>query len=225
MLNRCYDRYERVQDFLMVSRNWNILGYSQEDVVNLIKDGFSPLLAGVLCSKGLTTPGLARGFLNCGLDSILDPFLMEDMDKAVKRISIAIEKKEKVAVYGDYDVDGVTSTCLVYEYLTEKGLDCDIHIPDRIDEGYGVNKNAIRDIANQGATLIITVDCGITAFKEMELAKELGVDVVITDHHECMDELPIAIAVVDPKRHGSEYPFPYLAGVGVAFKLICAIVG
>jgi single-stranded-DNA-specific exonuclease len=138
---------------------------------------------------------------------------------------LAIEKKEKAAVYGDYDVDGVTSTCLIYEYLTEKGLSCIIHIPDRIDEGYGINENAIRDIADKGASLIITVDCGITAFKEMELAKELGVDVIITDHHECMDELPQAIAVIDPKRHESAYPFPYLAGVGVAFKLLCAIEG
>lgn len=209
----------------MVSRKWNVIGYNQSDADLLIENGFSPLLAGVLCSKGMTTPQLAKAFLDCGMESFHDPLLMKDMDKAVLRIFLAIEKKEKVAVYGDYDVDGVTATCLVYEYLSDKGLECIIHIPDRIDEGYGINENAIRDIASKGATLIITVDCGITAFIETDLAGELGIDVIVTDHHECMDELPKALAVIDPKRHDGEYPFPYLAGVGVAFKLLCAIEG
>ncbi len=209
----------------MSVRNWNVLGCRKEDVENLIREGYSPLLAGVLCSKGFTTPELAREFLNCGYDSFLDPFLLKDMEKAVSRINAAIEKREQVAVYGDYDVDGVTATCLIYEYLTEKGLSCLIHIPDRIDEGYGINENAIRELASKGATLIITVDCGITAFKELDIAVELGVDVIVTDHHECMDELPKAVAVIDPKRKDGEYPFPFLAGVGVAFKLLCAMQG
>ncbi len=209
----------------MAVRNWNVLAYSKEDVENLIKAGYSPLLAGVLCSKGFSTPELAREFLDCGYDSFLDPFLLADMEKAVNRINAAIENKEKVAVYGDYDVDGVTATCLVYEYLTEKGLSCIVHIPDRIDEGYGVNENAIRELAAKGATLIITVDCGITAFSELEIAAGLGVDVIVTDHHECSEELPRAVAVVDPKRKDRAYPFPFLAGVGVAFKLLCAVEG
>ncbi len=209
----------------MKVKRWNILGYAKEDVNNLVEHGFSPLLAGVLCSRGLKTPELARQFLKSGTESLYDPFLIKDMDRAVERLRRAIENGEKVAVYGDYDVDGVTSTCLVYQYLTSKGVPCIVHIPDRLDEGYGVNETAIRNIAASGATLIVTVDCGITAVNETALAKELGVDIIITDHHECSGELPDAEAVIDPRRPDCCYPFPYLAGVGVAFKLISAMEG
>jgi len=206
-------------------KRWNVIGCAHEEVKNLIAHGFSPLLAGVLCSRGLCSPEVAGDFLQSGTEALLDPYLMKDMDKAAERLRLAIENKEKVAVYGDYDVDGVTSTCMVYEYLTEKGVPCISHIPDRLDEGYGVNETAIRSIAEKGVTLIVTVDCGITAAREVELAKELGVDVVVTDHHECAGEIPAAVAVVDPKRPDCSYPFPYLAGVGVAFKLLSAMEG
>jgi len=207
----------------MKIKRWNVIGCAKEAVQNLIAHGFTPLLAGVLCSRGLCEPEAAEAFLRSGADALLDPFLLKDMDKAVERLRLAIKNKEMVAVYGDYDVDGVTATCMLYEYLSEKGVPCIAHIPDRLDDGYGVNENAIRGIAEKGATLIVTVDCGITAIKEVELARELGVDVIITDHHECSGEIPKAVAVVDPKRPDCGYPFPQLAGVGVAFKLLSAL--
>ena len=206
-------------------KRWNVIGCAKEEVKNLIAHGFSPLLAGVLCSRGLCTPEAAGEFLQSGTEALLDPYLMKDMGKAVERLRHAIENREKIAIYGDYDVDGVTSTCILYEYLSERGVPCIVHIPDRLDEGYGVNENAIRSIAEQGATLIITVDCGITALREVELARELGMDVIITDHHECAGEIPEAVAVIDPKRPDCNYPFPHLAGVGVAFKLLSALEG
>ena len=209
----------------MKVKRWNILGNDIEDVDVLVKHGFSPLVAGVLCSRGFKTPELAEQFLKCGTESLYDPFLIKDMDRAVARLRRAIEDGEKVAVYGDYDVDGVTSTCLMYQYLGSKGISCIVHIPDRLDEGYGVNEPAIRRLAAEGATLLVTVDCGITAAKETALAKTLGLDIIITDHHECSGELPEAEAVVDPRRPDCGYPFPYLAGVGVAFKLVSAMEG
>lgn len=209
----------------MKIKRWNVIGCSREAVQNLIAHGFTPLLAGVLCSRGLCEPEAAEAFLRSGAESLLDPFLLKDMDKAAERLRLAIEKKERVAIYGDYDVDGITATCMLYEYLSEKGVPCIAHIPDRLDDGYGVNENAIRTLAEKGVKLIVTVDCGITAVKEVELARELGMDVVITDHHECAGEIPKAAAVVDPKRPDCDYPFPQLAGVGVAFKLLSALEG
>jgi len=206
-------------------KRWNVIGCEKEAVQKLIAHGFTPLLAGVLCSRGLSDPEAAEAFLRSGAEALLDPYLLKDMDKAVERLRLAIENKERVAVYGDYDVDGVTATCMLYEYLSEKGVPCMVHIPDRLDDGYGVNENAIRSLAEKGATLIVTVDCGITAVKEVELARELGMDVIITDHHECAGEIPGAVAVVDPKRPDCGYPFPQLAGVGVAFKLLSALEG
>ena len=151
-----------------------------------------------------------------------DPFLLPDMKKAVFRIVKAVEKNEKTAVYGDYDADGVTGTSLLVMFLRSLGLDVIYHIPDRLTEGYGVNCDSIRALAKDGVSLIVKVDTGITAIDEVKLANELGVDVIITDHHECRPVLPEAVAVVDPKRPDCKYPFKDLAGVGVAFKLICA---
>jgi single-stranded-DNA-specific exonuclease len=148
-----------------------------------------------------------------------------DMPKAVHRLTHAIDKGEKIAVYGDYDVDGITSTCLVTDYLRSRGADCLPYIPDRMEEGYGVNTGAIESLCRQGVKLIVTVDCGVTALEEADFAASLGVDMIITDHHECLDTLPAAVAVVDPKRPDSPYPGRELAGVGVAFKLLCAMEG
>ncbi len=180
------------------------------------------IVAKVLLNRGFTDAAEAKKFLDKNSDSFYSPSLLCDMDKAVARINEAIAKKENVVVYGDYDVDGITSTALVVSFLRGKGIDARAYIPDRQNEGYGINKAAIKSISESGATLIISVDTGITAFEETEYAKELGCDVIITDHHECKQELPNAVAVINPKRMDCRYPFKDLAGVGVAFKLVCA---
>ena len=204
---------------------WKIANIGNNDIGELVKGGYSPLLAAVLCSRGFTTVAEADAFLRCGADYLNNPFLMADMDKAASRVRLAIERGEKVAVFGDYDVDGITSTCLLTDYLTFRGLACIPYIPSRIEEGYGLNCAAVESLANSGVSLIITVDCGVTAVEEAEFAKTLGVDMIITDHHECREVLPDALAVVNPKRHDCDYPSRDLAGVGVAFKLLCAIEG
>jgi len=187
--------------------------------------GLTPLLSALLSARNITAAEDVQNLLNPGAELLHDPFLMKDMDKAVSRIRQAIENGEQTAVYGDYDVDGITSGCLLTGFLRQQGLECQLYIPDRISEGYGLNKDAIKSIHDRGATLIITVDCGITAVEEARYAESLGVSLVITDHHECRDELPKAAAVVDPKRADCEYPDSSLAGVGVAFKLVCALSG
>ena len=145
------------------------------------------------------------------------------MDKAVCRIKDALEKKEKITIYGDYDVDGITSIAILYKHLTSMGFEVDYYIPDRIQEGYGVNREALDKIKENGTGVVITVDTGITAVEETEYAKSIGMDIIITDHHECKETIPEAIAAIDPKRKDCKYPFKNLAGVGVAFKLIQAL--
>ncbi len=185
--------------------------------------GLSTLCATVLCARGLDTPDEARRFLSSGTERFHDPFLLRDMDRAVARIRQALDGRETIAVYGDYDVDGITATCLLTEALAQQGGQVVSYIPDRSEEGYGLNPGAVTHLAGQGVTLIVTVDCGITAAKEVEFARSLGIDVVVTDHHHCKDELPAAVAVVDPRRNDCPYPFPELAGVGVALKLAQAL--
>ncbi|MBQ8817542.1 MAG: single-stranded-DNA-specific exonuclease RecJ [Clostridia bacterium] len=184
--------------------------------------GVSPLFSVLLYNRGYTTAESARHFLRFEETDFHDPYLMADMERAVDRILSAVDKKEKIYIYGDYDVDGVTSVSMLYLYLTSLGAEVGIKIPKRDGEGYGVSGAAVRTIAESGATLIITVDTGITANAEVEYARELGVDFVVTDHHECHGELPLAAAVVNPHRPDCEYPFKELAGVGVIFKTICA---
>ena len=189
-------------------------------------DGLPPIVHALLSSRGYRSESEMRAFIDTGSEQLTDPLALTDMAKACERIEMAIRQKEKVAVYGDYDVDGITSSCMLTHYLRSRGLECKLYIPDRLSEGYGLNTPAISALAEGGATLIITVDCGITSIDEVEFARELGVDVVITDHHECKDELPNAVAVVDPKRgEPGDIPVDSLAGVGVAFKLICALEG
>lgn len=190
-----------------------------------MRAGYSPLLSAVLCVRGINSPESAREFLECGPGALADPFMMTDMAAAVERIKLAIERRERVAVYGDYDVDGITSTCVLTDHLRKKGLDCLYYIPDRMEEGYGLNTGAIKSLQEKGVSLIITVDCGVTTVEEAAYAALLGVDMIITDHHECRDTLPAAVAVVDPKRADCNYPSRDLAGVGVAFKLLCALEG
>lgn len=185
----------------------------------------SPLVAKVLLNRGLKDAGDAKRFIERSVDSLYSPFLIRDMDKAVERINKALENREKITVYGDYDVDGITSTTVLVSFLRKKGAVVDAYIPDRQNEGYGVNREAIERISKSGTKLIITVDTGITAGDEVEFAKSMGTDVIITDHHECKDSVPNATAVINPKRTDCTYPFKDLAGVGVAFKLICALAG
>lgn len=190
----------------------------------LVGSGYAPLAAMILASRGITTAQAAQEYLRCDAP-LPDPFMMTDMDIAAGRVGLAMSRGEKVAVFGDYDVDGITATCLLTDFLRRQGTDCVSYIPGRLEEGYGLNPLAIRQLQEEGVSLIITVDCGITAVEEAQLCKELGVDLIITDHHECKEVLPDAIAVVDPHRPDGGYPHNTLAGVGVAFKLAAALSG
>lgn len=187
--------------------------------------GITPLVARVLVNRGITDAGDAKRFIERDVESLHSPFLINDMDKAVDRINKAIEKGEQITIYGDYDVDGITSTAVMVSFLKKKGAKVNAYIPDRQNEGYGVNVEAIEKIIEMGTGLIITVDTGITAGEEVNFAKERGIDIIITDHHECKDVVPDATAVINPKRTDCQYPFKDLAGVGVAFKLVCALNG
>jgi len=187
--------------------------------------GVPPLCALVLCARGLDTAEKAREFLRCDGGLLHDPLLMRDMDAAAARLSAALAGGETVAVYGDYDVDGITATCLLTDYLRSRGAEVIPYIPGRLEEGYGLNREAVAALKDRGASLIVTVDCGITAVEEAGHAAALGVDVIITDHHECKEALPAACAVVDPHRSDCPYPFKHLAGVGVALKLVLALGG
>ena len=204
---------------------WNIGTLDRERAEALIASGISPLAAALLVSRGLGTPEAAADLLASCSGPLRDPFLLPDMGRAAERVRLALERGEKIAVFGDYDVDGITATCLLTDFLRSRNADCTWYIPARLEEGYGLNEIAIRGLHALDVDLIITVDCGITAVDEARLCRDLGMDLIITDHHECKAELPEAIAVVDPHRKDSVYPFPHLAGVGVAFKLAAAVSG
>ncbi|MBQ5608194.1 MAG: single-stranded-DNA-specific exonuclease RecJ [Oscillospiraceae bacterium] len=203
---------------------WNTAVPDPEAVNALVRGGYAPLAAMVLASRGLTSKDRADRYLDCNAP-LLDPYLMTDMNLAAQRVALAMERGEKIAVFGDYDVDGITSTCLLTDFLRRYGCDCMPYIPGRLEEGYGLNPIAINHLHSLGVTLIITVDCGITAIDEALMCKALGIDLVITDHHECKDKLPEAVAVVDPHRPDGGYPHKTLSGVGVAFKLVAALCG
>ena len=204
-------------------KNWEISGFDRDVAVEFYREGINPLISVFLASRGVVDGGSARALLEDAPDLICDPFLMIEMDKAVARINAAVEKGEHIAIYGDYDVDGVTSCVVLAQWLRSKGADYEIYIPGRLDEGYGLNCPALDTLKARGVGLVITVDCGITAIAEAMYARNIGLGLVITDHHECRPELPEADAVVDPKRPDCRYPHKALAGVGVAFKLICAL--
>ncbi len=189
----------------------------------LLSAGVSPLAALTLAGRGIRSREEASSFLAAGPELLHDPMLLRDMDAAVERINRALEQSETIAIYGDYDVDGITATCLLSSYLTERGAKVLPYIPDRLTEGYSLNTDAITRLRLKGARLLVTVDCGITNVKEAAFARGIGMDVVITDHHECKEELPQAAAVVNPHRPDCPYPFKQLAGVGVALKLALAL--
>ena len=203
---------------------WNENQPDMGAVNALVGAGYAPLSAMVLACRGIETGSQAKKYLDCNAP-LLDPFLMTDMALAAGRVGIAIEKGEKIAVFGDYDVDGITATCLLTDFLRRHGANCVSYIPGRLEEGYGLNAIALRQLSADGVKLIVTVDCGITAVEEAKLCRELGMELVITDHHECKDTLPQAVAVVDPHRPDGGYPHKNLSGVGIAFKLAAALCG
>lgn len=206
----------------MNRKKW-IVSESNRDIAAEIAEncGVDPFAAYLLVARGLTDEFLVESFLYD--TDIIDPFLLPDMEKACERIKSAIHNGEKITVFGDYDADGVTSTALLYSYLSKNGANVDYYIPDRAGEGYGMNIDAIESLKERGTSLIITVDNGISAIEEIRKAKELSIDVVVTDHHQCSEVLPEAVAVVDPHRKDSDIEFREWAGVGVAFKLVSAL--
>ena len=209
----------------MKFQKWNIGSPRQTEIDLLRSAGYPYLLSTVLAARGVTTAESAAEYLDRERTLSYSPMQMRDMDRAVARIQRAIAGGETIAVFGDYDVDGITSTVLLMDYLQSCGAACLRYIPRRIEDGYGLSCDAIRRLREQGATLMVTVDCGITGNEEVDYANSLGMDVVITDHHECKDPLPAAVAVVDPHRPDCPYPFKHLAGVGVALKLVLALGG
>ena len=186
------------------------------------KIGMSPVLAGLLIQRGIKTESAAKRFFRPMLNELIDPFLMNDMDVAVDRLNDAMGRKERIMVYGDYDVDGCTAVALVYKFLQQFYSNIDYYIPNREGEGYGVSRQGIDFAAETGVKLIIVLDCGIKAIEEIAYAKQRGIDFIICDHHEPDDELPPAVAILNPKRRDSTYPFKQLCGCGVGFKLMQA---
>ncbi|MGN1384328.1 MAG: single-stranded-DNA-specific exonuclease RecJ [Clostridia bacterium] len=207
-----------------MNKKWECYNLDNEKVEELVKKRhITNLLASILVNRGIIDGEKINVFLNPTRKDFYNPFLMPDMEIAVKRIVKAIENKEKIMIYGDYDADGITSITVLKKYLNEIGLKTGEYIPNRLNEGYGLNKDAISKIYNDGYKLMITVDCGISGLEEVEYANSLGMEIIITDHHEPAEKLPEAIAVIDAKRKDNKYPFNQLAGVGVVFKLIQAI--
>lgn len=207
-----------------MNKKWEIYKANEEKVEELQKKyKLNRLLSTLLTNRGITEETEIEKFLNPKRSDFYDPFGMPDMEKAVERILKVIENKEQIIIYGDYDVDGITSVTVLKSFLEERGIQVNVYIPNRLNEGYGLNKTAMEEIAKQGNKLMITVDCGITAVEEVEYAKKFGIETIITDHHEPAEELPKAIAVVDAKRKDNKYECRNLAGVGVVFKLIQAL--
>ena len=203
---------------------WNVSNPEPEAVNALRQGGYPPLAARILASRGIRNPKEAHDLLDCSCP-LPSAFLLTEMDVAAGRVACAMDNHEKIAVFGDYDVDGITATCLLTDFLRSCGADCVSYIPGRLEEGYGLNPIAIHSLHDQGVKLIVTVDCGITAVEEAELCQQLGMELVITDHHECKDRLPRAVAIVDPHKPDDTYPHRCLSGVALAFKLVCALSG
>ena len=200
---------------------WEILDNNSFDQVNALSVllNVHPIIAKILLKRGINNLEKAKKFFRSPLDNLYDPFLMKDMEKAVNRLRRAVLSEEQILIYGDYDVDGITSISFLYLLLKELGVKVIYYIPDRQLEGYGLSDKGIIFAKENNVDLIVTVDCGVTGHKEIDLANQLGMDVIVSDHHEPMPELPNAIAVLDPKRPDCSYPFKQLAGVGVTYKL------
>ncbi len=207
----------------MKYKEWKVAPACPQAQQRLEEAGLPPLLAGLLAGRGVRTEAEAAVLLSPTREPLLSPLLLRDMEVAAARLRQGLERGEIIAVYGDYDVDGITSTVILMDYLKSCGANCLRFIPRRIEDGYGFSSDAIARLREQGASLMITVDCGITGVEEVAFAASIGMDVVVTDHHECQEQLPPAVAVVDPHRPDCPYPFKHLAGVGVALKLVLAL--
>ncbi len=202
---------------------WNVKKYEKRQVKEISnKFNISSVMAKLLISKDIKPKDIEM-YLNGTIDDLRDPFDIKDMEKFVERVMFAVNNHEKICIYGDYDVDGITSITIMYKFLKSIGADVMYYLPDRLIEGYGVNKEALREIASNGAKLVITVDCGITAVEETEYAKSLKIDMCITDHHECAKILPDSVCIINPKQEDDTSYFKMFAGVGVAFKCIVAL--
>nr|WP_330408564.1 single-stranded-DNA-specific exonuclease RecJ [Romboutsia weinsteinii] len=209
---------------LIFNKKWTLKHTGNVEENELSKKlKISPEISQILKNRGINSEKDSEIFMNPSLEYLRDPFLMKDMKKAVDRIQRAIKNNEKIWIYGDYDVDGVSSTSILCIYFDSIDYPAKYYIPNRLEEGYGINEEAIRLIHEQGCDILISVDCGITSVKEVEIANELGIDVIITDHHECQSEIPEAYAVINPKQDDCHYPFDMLCGCGVAFKIIQAL--
>lgn len=206
-----------------MTKKWQIYESNNEKIEEISKKyNLNKLLATILVNRNIEENQIET-YLNPNRKNFHDPFLMPDMEIAVNRILKAMGNKEKIIIYGDYDVDGITSITVLKSFLKDRGIDVDQYIPNRLEEGYGLNNPAVKKIAEQGYDLMITVDCGISGIEEIKYANSLGIETIVTDHHEVGEELPDAIAVVDAKRKDNIYPCRDLAGVGVVFKLIQAL--
>ena len=208
-----------------LNRKW-VFANVEDGAVNRLKEdhGLSTLLAQLMVNRGLGDPEEARFFLDARLDTVHDPFLMRGMDVAVRRIVQAIQNRETVTVYGDYDVDGVTSAALVVHFFRELGAPFDYYLPNRMEEGYGLNNSALDTIKARGSKLVITADTGITALSQVAHANKIGMEVIVTDHHQvAVEGLPDALAVLNPHQPECTYPFKFLSGVGIVFKLAVGI--
>ena len=206
-----------------MNKKWQIYETNEEKINQISqKYNLNKLLASIIINRNINEEDI-EVFLNPTRKNFHDPFLMPDMKIAVERIIKAINNKEKIIIYGDYDVDGITSITVLKSFLEDRGMHVDSYIPNRLEEGYGLNKPAIDEIVKNKYDLMITVDCGISGIEEIEYANSLGLETIVTDHHEVGDKLPNATAVVDAKRKDNQYPCRDLAGVGVVFKLIQAI--
>ena len=204
-------------------KQWQVRSVISPEASQALAD-YTPLMRQILYNRGYVTPEKAEGYLNASMPHIINPLGLLGMQLAVDRILQAIDSKESIVVYGDYDVDGVTATALLYEVLQVLGATVREYIPNRFDEGYGLNNDALLDIYNEGDRLVITVDCGIRSLIEADYARQMGLDLIITDHHHPLGEIPQAVAVINPKQVGDTYPDKNLAGVGLAYKLAQALL-
>ena len=205
----------------MGRKHWKIKDVSDELPVQRLTDSLniSPILARLLILRDIQTFNQARQFFRPSIESIHDPFMMDQMETATTRVITALTENEKICIYGDYDVDGTCATALLYMFLKELDANVEFYIPRRLEEGYGLSTAAIDSVKEKGTQLMITVDCGITAIEETDYANKLGIDVIICDHHQPKEDIPNAWAVLDPLKPVCNYPFKYLSGAGVAFKL------
>ena len=214
----------------MGRKHWKIKDVSDEISVQRLTDSLniSPILAGLLVQRDIKTFSQAKQFFRPSIESLYDPFMMDQMETATTRVITALTENQKICIYGDYDVDGTCATALLYMFLKELDANVEFYIPRRLEEGYGLSTAAIDIVKEKGTNLMIAVDCGITAIAETDYANQLGIDVIICDHHQPKDEIPKAVAVLDPLKPECSYPFKYLSGAGVAFKLaqgLCERIG